>query len=47
VDAPRKAPTPAAAPQIAANKPAAPAPAGEPKKQLSRLEQLRLEAGNK
>jgi len=48
IDPARKAPAPAAAPapgQVAANKPAA--PAGEPKKQLSRLEQLRLEAANK
>lgn len=48
VDAPRKAPAPAPA-QVAANKPAAApaAPADAPKKQLSRLEQLRLEAAGK
>lgn len=47
IDAPRKAAAPAA-PQLASNKPATgPAPAGEPKKQLSRLEQLRLEAAGK
>ncbi|HSJ04123.1 MAG: peptidase, partial [Verrucomicrobium sp.] len=50
LDAPRKAPAapPAAAPVVAANKPAAPAaPTDAPKKQLTRLEQLRLEAAGK
>ncbi len=44
IDPARKAPAAAPA-QVAANQPAA--PAGEPKKQLSRLEQLRLEAAGK
>jgi hypothetical protein len=46
IDAVRKAPAAAPAPaQVAANKAAS--PAGEAKKQLSRLEQLRLEAAGK
>jgi hypothetical protein len=51
VDAPRKAPAapakPAAATQVASAKPAAPVATDAPKKQLSRLEQLRQEAAAK
>ncbi len=46
IDQARKSPAAASASaQVAATQPSA--PAGEPKKQLTRLEQLRIEAGNK